>query len=126
MRKRSDATLALCAEAVVNLNATLKAAPGAFEIGYTLAAPDRALGAKLEEIASRYDLSRGILLLDQAVDEHVKDVFARAREDGSLGGWSFTSDESPGIALRYAGLRFQVTCLYAVMVHPRELWDLPE
>ena len=125
-RERTDKTLAVCAEAVVGLNTTLKAAPGAFELGFTLAQPDRALGTKLDEIADRYELSNGILLLDQAVDEYMKDVFAKARGNGTLRGWSFTSDESPSIALRYAGLRFQITHLYAVIMMPREVWELPE
>ena len=55
------------------MNATLKAAPNAFAFGFCLAELERILGAELDNIATRYELSRGILLLDQAVDECVKD-----------------------------------------------------
>ena len=33
------------------------------------------------------------------------------------------SDESPPAALRYQGLRFQITITYAVFFEPRNNWD---
>ena len=47
----------------------------------------------------------------------------QAQEDGSLQEFSFVSDESPPAQLRYQGLRFQITLVYAVQFLPRNEWE---
>ncbi len=80
----------------------------------------------MSEILSRGTIERHAIILDDAVDVHTQDVIARARSDGSFVGFSFSPDESPSAASRYAGLRFQIAFVYVLLFKPVSSWDSSE
>lgn len=74
---------------------------------------------------SQYTIARHCLTLDAAIDAYTCDRISRARDDGTLTGFAFSSDESPPAAHRFSGLRFQVTYMYLAMFEPILDWDSP-
>ena len=50
-------------------------------------------------------------------------VLHKAREKGNFVGFSFTSDESPASADRYAALRFQITWVHTIIFVEMSRWD---
>ena len=67
-------------------------------------------------------MGRHCLVLDEAVDEYMKDRISKGRGISFFGA-AFASDESPPASSRFTGYRFQVTYLYVPWFSPQELWE---
>jgi hypothetical protein len=72
--------------------------------------------------SQRQTLGRHCLLLDEAVDEWVKQKITRER-GVSMFGVGLCSDESPPASMRFSGLRFQITYLYVPYFRPVHEWE---
>ena len=78
-----------------------------------------------ENLRDRWSMGRHALVIDAALDMHVKDVVAAARDNQSFLGFTFTSDESPSNSPRYISFRFQVTFLHLLFFYDVSLWTTP-
>ena len=55
------------------------------------------------------------------LDTQAKHILAR--EARTIQAFTFVTDESPAAALRYQGLRFQITVVYFVKFVPESEWE---
>ena len=106
-------------------------------VGNTLADADKLLhllrtgsSVEAESAANKLHGNKALryhaLYLDEAIDIWTQQRVAAARENGSIKGFSFCSDESPPSMHRFMGFRFQVTYLYWLNFFPVEQWEKPE
>ena len=80
-----------------------------------------ALGGQNPE--NTYQERNYVMMLDEAIDDLARAHLKKGRDDDRFLGFSFCSDESPAAALRYQGLRFQITLIYGVVFEQAEMWD---
>lgn len=74
-------------------------------------------------LASRWTLSRHLLLLDMAMDKQVAEDLYQRRVAGTFAGICVATDESPPNASRFLWFRFQITCLYIGVVPDIAEWS---
>ena len=101
-------------------SATVK---GAVELASSLCEWDLDLQALENALASRFSLTKHMLLLDGALDRLAAEDIASRREAGMFAGAVIATDESPPSQPRFAGLRFQITMVYFGVFQPIEEWE---
>ncbi len=79
--------------------------------------------AATEKLFCTSKLRYHALFLDEAIDIWTQRRVMEARTNGSIVGFSFTSDESPPSMNRFNGFRFQVTNVYFLLFQPEHVWD---
>ena len=68
-------------------------------------------------------LARHMLCLDAALDSLTKESLFEMRSHGQFHGVAMATDESPPSAVRFKGLRFQVTMIYVPRFPPLDAWE---
>ena len=76
-----------------------------------------------EDLISRWNLVRHMLLLDGAVDRVMSESLLNLREQGRFAGVALVTDESPPSQPRFRGLRFQITVLFWGTFPDVSLWS---
>ena len=123
MRMKTNQVLYMLENRVTSRRCTSTVA-GACELLQSLAPDDAsACSRALDELVSRFTLSRHLLLLDGALDRCLSDRLLRMREEGRFAGVALATDESPPSQPRFRGLRFQITVFYIGTFENLSKWN---